>query len=271
MHASTHCTPTSLSRPAIPAPAPGLVESANPVPSGPFPRWLHRQVFVPLALLAVASILLIPLGGDRWLADHVYAAEGGYWALRDNFLTEHVLHTGGKTLSVLAWCAAATMALWSMLDPNRAFWRRPLSALLLSIVVSTLLVSVLKHTTGMDCPWDATIYGGSHPYFTLFQGHPPGIKPSGCFPAGQASAGYAWVALYFFLLRVRPRWSRAGLMLGIAFGAVLGLAQQLRGAHYFSHDVWTRAVCWFTALAIHRHFLRRERRGSAALRFATRD
>ena len=32
---------------------------------------------MPLALLAVATICLIPLGGDRWIADRIYAAEGG--------------------------------------------------------------------------------------------------------------------------------------------------------------------------------------------------
>lgn len=263
MRASEPPTPSRLSRSAIPIPATALVEPVAPVTAGSQPRWLEWQVLIPLVLLAVATICLIPLGGDRWLADRIYAAEGGYWALRDNFLTAHVLHSGGKALSMLAWCATVVMALWSMLRPNRTAWRRPLFALLLSVVVSTLLVSVLKHTTGMDCPWDATIYGGTHPYFTLFQGHPPGIKPSGCFPAGQASAGYAWVALYFYFLRVHPRWRHMGLAFGIVFGAALGVAQQLRGAHYLSHDVWTLAVCWFVALAIHRLGVRRAQRHAA--------
>ena len=35
-----------------------------------------------------------------------------------------------------------------------------------------------------------------------------------------------------------------GLVIGISFG----LAQQLRGAHFLSHDVWSAAICWFGAL-----------------------
>ncbi|MFO1474419.1 MAG: phosphatase PAP2 family protein [Lysobacterales bacterium] len=224
------------------------------------PRWLAWQLLVPLALLAVATICLVPLGGDRWLADQVYAAEGGRWAFRNSFLATRVLHSGGKALSAIAWCAAIAMAAWSATHAHWKPLRRPLLALVLSVALSTLLVSVLKHTTGQDCPWNAVDYGGTHPYFNLFQARPPGIKPSGCFPAGQASAGYAWVALYFFFASVRPAWRYRGLAIGVVAGAVLGIAQQLRGAHYLSHDIWTLAVSWFVALAVYRLSLRRSAR-----------
>lgn len=224
--------------------------------SGGAPRWVAWQLVLPLALLAAATICLIPLGGDRWIADRIYAWEGGHWSLRGSFLLNQVLHAGGKALSFVAWFAVAAMAVRSMFDARWKPLRRPLLVLLLSIVASTLVVSILKHTTRMDCPWNASIYGGTHPYFSLLQARPAGIKPSGCFPAGQASAGYAWVALYFFFASVRPAWRRIGLGIGICAGAVLGIAQQLRGAHYLSHDLSTLAVSWFVALCLHRLSLR---------------
>jgi membrane-associated PAP2 superfamily phosphatase len=214
--------------------------------------WWRSQVLAPVALLALASIVLIVFGGDRWIADRIYAEEGGRWALRDSFLLTRVLHGGGKALSFAAWFTAAALAVRSMSDARWKRLRRPLFVLLLSIVASTLVVSVLKHVTRMDCPWNAAVYGGTHPYFSLLQPRPVGIRPSGCFPAGQASAGYAWVALYFFFARVRPAWRRIGLAIGIGAGLVLGIAQQLRGAHYLSHDAWTLAVCWFVAVGMHR-------------------
>lgn len=256
----------ALSRPTIDAPLPANADArhADASLAGGVPRWIAWQVLVPLALLAMATTCLVALGGDRWLADHVYAAEGGRWALRDSFLTTHVLHSGGKALSTIAWCATGAMALWSTTHANWRPLRRPLFVLLLSVALSTLTVSVLKHTTGMDCPWSAAPYGGPHPYFNLFQGPPPGIKPNGCFPAGQASAGYAWVALYFFFARVRPAWRYRGLAVGIGAGAILGIAQQLRGAHYLSHDVWTLATCWFVAVAVYRLSGRQESRHATA-------
>ena len=69
-----------------------------------------------------------------------------------------------------------------------------------------------------------------------------------CFPAGHASAGYAWMALYFFFLATRPQWRWLGLAVGIVLGLLFGVVQQLRGAHFLSHDLWTAVICWSCAL-----------------------
>ncbi|RYE95440.1 MAG: hypothetical protein EOO41_05650, partial [Methanobacteriota archaeon] len=85
---------------------------------------------------------------------------------------------------------------------------------------------------------------------------------SGCFPAGHASAGYAWVALYFCALALRPAWRMPALWMGIAAGLLFGIAQQLRGAHFLSHDLWSLAVCWGTALALYWVMLARPHRAN---------
>ncbi|MNV84902.1 hypothetical protein D3C71_1788110 [compost metagenome] len=41
-------------------------------------------------------------------------------------------------------------------------------------------------------------------------------------------------------------------------GLLFGFAQQLRGAHFLSHDVWTLAISWFVALALYLAMARRE-------------
>jgi len=107
----------------------------------------------------------------------------------------------------------------------------------------------------MDCPWDLLRYGGGKVYYGLFTRRPPGMGSAGCFPAGHASAGYAWVALYFFFLHARPRLRWWGLATGLLAGLVFGIAQQLRGAHFLSHDVWALMVCWLVALALYRGML----------------
>ena len=66
------------------------------------------------------------------------------------------------------------------------------------------------------------------------------------------------MALYFFFLRVAPRWRYAGLGIGLLAGTVFGLAQQLRGAHFLSHDVASLAVCWSVACAVEACFGRSE-------------
>jgi membrane-associated PAP2 superfamily phosphatase len=210
-----------------------------------------RRIAVPLALFALANVWLLGFGGDRWLASHVYAWEGGRWALRDVYMTTSVIHVFGKHLSTAAWLLVVALAIVAWRRPVWASLRRPAVCLALSVLLSTTIVAWLKHTTHMDCPWDAALYGGSHPYFGLFDARPAHLRTSGCFPGGHASAGYAWVALYFFFLSVRREWRWAGLGIGLAAGLIFGVSQQLRGAHFMSHDVWTLMICWTVAVTLH--------------------
>ena len=68
-----------------------------------------------------------------------------------------------------------------------------------------------------------------------------------CFPAGHASAGFGFLGGWFALHRHLPRlagfWFLGALILGLTFG----IAQQLRGAHFMSHTLWTAWICWMVA------------------------
>lgn len=236
---------------APPLAADRSAHAALAVPLHDGPRWPWRLWLFPLIGFLAANVWLIGYGGDRWIADHVYAWEGGRWALRNSFATTTLIHETGKALSILAWLVVVAMAIAANRMPRLRPWRGPLVRLALSLLLATMLVTTLKHLTRMDCPWDLRAYGGSRPYIDLFTARPAGLKAGGCFPAGQASAGYGWVALYFFFLPLRPRWRYLGLAIGLAAGALFGIAQQLRGAHFMSHDVWTLMICWITALLLY--------------------
>lgn len=201
----------------------------------------------PLAAAIAAIALLQGTGGDLWLADHLYALEGGRWALQHAWLTEELVHRWGKRLDILAWLAMAGTRVVLARDPRGRPWRRPLDYLLVATVAGPLMVSWLKSWTAVDCPWDLVRYGGSHPYLELLQPRPAGHGPGQCFPAGHASAGYGWLALFFGLGALNRRWGWIGLGIALGVGLVFGISQQLRGAHFLSHDVASAAVCWAVA------------------------
>ena len=48
------------------------------------------------------------------------------------------------------------------------------------------------------------------------------------------------------LTKVQRRTYLHVLLLGLVFG----IGQQLRGAHFVSHDVWTLGLCWFIATTL---------------------
>lgn len=214
--------------------------------------WRNHLVWPTLvwALLVVAEAVS---HGDLWLADRIFQLEGGQWLWREHWLTSAIFHSGGRRL-------VAFLVVMTVLGLCWFLWRGPrivasaLGYLLVSVVVATLVIGQLKGMTAMDCPWDLLRYGGDKAYYGLFEVRPEGWHPGRCFPAGHASGGYAWLALYFAAMRLplRLRWRWFGLAFALILGVSFGIAQQLRGAHFLSHDLWTLAICWWLALAVHR-------------------
>lgn len=219
-------------------------------------RFLCKHLWIPLSIAVLISALLMGLDGDQWLADRIYAWGGGAWSLHSAYLTQGVLHAAGRQASKTLWFALALMTACSFFIPPIKAWRMPLLYLLLATGLSVALVGLLKRVTNMECPWDLLRYGGEHAYYGLFSPRPALLGRAQCFPAGHASAGYAWVALYFFCRRARPRWRWWGLGLAVSVGLAFGIAQQLRGAHFLSHDLWALIACWLTALSLYLLMLR---------------
>ncbi|WP_349657237.1 phosphatase PAP2 family protein [Xanthomonas sp. 10-10] len=244
----------------LPVHAPVLAHTAPDVRA----RFLARHLWMPLTGVLLLSALLMGAGGDQWIADVLYRLEGGHWLLKDHWFTSGVIHRIGRRLSTAAGVSVVILAVAAWCRPRLRKLRWPLTYLAASVALSTSLVSLLKSWTAMDCPWDLSRYGGTQAMIGLFESR-QGVAASGCFPAGHASAGYAWVALYFCGLSLRPAWRVPGLLTGLLAGLVFGIAQQLRGAHFLSHDVWSLAVCWLTALALYCVMLARQHRASDSM------
>lgn len=214
-------------------------------------RFLWTHLWLPLLAFAAAIATIGLLQLDWSLAHRLYAWEGYRWVLKKAFLTEAVLHRSGHDLSVAAW--VGVLAAWSaaLKRESLALWRKPLGYLALSVLVSTLLISWIKSWSNMDCPWDIEGLGGMRPYVELLAARPAWLPDGRCFPAGHASGGYAWMSLYFFCLLSRPQLRWLGLAAGLGAGLVFGIGQQLRGAHFLSHDLWTAMLCWLVAFGLY--------------------
>jgi hypothetical protein len=130
------------------------------------------------------------------------------------------------------------------------------------VLASVIAVSILKNLSQTSCPWDLQEFGGVARYVSHWSWGVNDGGPGGCFPAGHASAAFAYVGGYFVLRRVSPRVAAVWLCVAVVAGLVLGVAQQLRGAHYMSHTLWTAWVCWAVGFAIE---LAVTRRGARAL------
>lgn len=215
--------------------------------------WL-RYLLLPLWLLTVLFILSYGTGLDETLAAIWFELQGKQWSLKTHWLTETVLH---QTVRQLNLCVLLLMIVYwlvkSFLHPQSATLRA-LGVLLLSIICSVATIALLKRLIPMECPWDLQAFGGTQTWFGLFSDRPSSMRSNQCFPAGHASIGYSWLAIYFFFQVLRPRLALSGLFCSIGVGLILGFTQQLRGAHFLSHDIATAAICWTVAVVVFRCF-----------------
>jgi membrane-associated PAP2 superfamily phosphatase len=201
-------------------------------------------------LWTVASLALL-LGWDasgldlpmaRW-----FGQQDGF-PLREYWLLSDVLHDAARRLSwvAFAWLIAGV---WWPTGVLRRMARSQRLQLALTTLLTVLVINVFKHTSLTSCPWDLAEFGGMSDYVSHWRW---GIADGGgghCFPAGHASAGFAFVGGYFVLRSGSPGHARAWLLAALGAGLVFGLAQQVRGAHFMSHTLWTGWLCWATAWA----------------------
>lgn len=209
--------------------------------------WRHHLLW-PLAAFAVAVIFMEISTLDLLVADGLFQLEGQQWVLKDHFVTSTLLHDGAQGLTRVIALLLLGVAIISPYSRYLQPYRRGWWFLFAGMASAAIIVSIGKQFSHLHCPWGLTRYGGAWPYVPLFGTLPPDAEAGQCFPAGHASAGYGFFTLYFFLLHYRPDKKWLGLAFGIGMGFIYGFAQQLRGAHFLSHDLWTLAICWFTAL-----------------------
>lgn len=207
-------------------------------------RFILSHLLLPLAVLAAVIGIDSHWNLDLRISDVLYAWEGHKWLLKHYWLTDTVLHSGGLLLMRTVFLLLFVAFVLSWLRPAWRPYRRGLGYLTLTILTSVALVNGLKAISGVSCPWDISRYGGNsvlHSWLAGFTG------AHGCFPAGHASGGYAWLALYFLTLVYRFELRYWALALSIGLGMLFGVSQQLRGAHFLSHDLVTFGICWFSS------------------------
>lgn len=242
----------SGSSPPQPAPAPAVPSSVSSLPptvasAASHPSSPRGRVLVTVGL-ALLFLAWEAAGGDRWMAD--LAGNAGGFPLRSHWLLEAVLHGGAR---IVAWVLALALCLgvWWPMGPLRLLSRPQRVQLAGGVLLSVAAVALLKAANPAACPWSLTAYGGlvepvSH---WLWWITPAGGRGS-CFPAGHASAGFAFVGGWFVFREVAPVLARRWLVVALAAGLLLGLSQQWRGAHFMSHTLWSGWLCWCLAWAL---------------------
>lgn len=194
-------------------------------------------------LLALWDSTALDLVTARW-----FGSASGF-PLRDDWWLVRVLHDGVRQVAWV-WTVALTIGVWWPWGPlRRIAWADRLT-LAVSVLLSLGIVVAIKGTSHTSCPWDLAEFGGIGRYVSHWRWSALDGGSGHCFPGGHASTGFAFMAGYFAFRQQAPRVARRWLVCALIAGGVFGGVQQLRGAHFMSHTLWTSWLCWTTAWGI---------------------
>lgn len=221
-------------------------------------REFRNYILLPTAAFVLGNLVLVVTQGDLLLGDLMYRLQGNSWSLQDAWITNALIHDQGRNLVALMLLTLLAAIFLSHMTPTIRPFRKGLYYVLVSALITALLVNVMKETSVLDCPWDLVRYGGEKEYVSLFGPRNSGQAPGGCFPAGHASGAYCWIGLFFLARRFKPQWRFIALGSVLSLGLVFGIAQQLRGAHFISHDLWTLYISWMSATLCYFYLFRME-------------
>lgn len=238
----------------------------NPLPPQERRFWLRVA-----AVSAVGLVMLITLeftDVDRSLAQLSFDPVAHRFPLQNDPALAWWSHRAVKALAVAAF-AWILIGVWRPLGMLRVLARPARIYLIAALVICLAVVSSLKRASALHCPWGLADFGGTAPYLRLFDPVPLGWVRGGCFPAGHVLSAFAFIGGFFALapqsLALAGRW----LAVVLIVGTVAGIAQQLRGAHFLSHTLWTLWWCWTLSALVAWFFrdrLRPVNRGVASAR-----
>ena len=201
--------------------------------------------FASWTLGSLCLLLLWDLSSLDLVMAHWFGSASGF-ALESHWLWREWLH---DDVRLWPWMLELYL-LVSMFVPLGALKRLPMARraqLALTTLAALLVVSTLKLHSHTSCPWDLQAFGGVATYVSHWAWGLRDGGTGGCFPAGHASAGFAFIGGFFAFRRVLPATAWRCLAGAMLAGFVFGLAQQVRGAHYMSHTLWTAWLCWTVA------------------------
>lgn len=179
---------------------------------------------------------------DFYVENIYFDASSQVFVWKNSWFAKDLMHGYLKNALTILGVAIITLCLIDIVKPIKkvsSFFRLRLRFVALSAITIPTLIAYIKSLSSAHCPWDIEQFGGHYPHIKLFESLPASLKAGHCFPAGHASTGLWLAAFCIFWLPHAPRKAWFVFLLGLSVGFVLGWVQQMRGAHFLSHTLWS--------------------------------
>ncbi|MFH1079319.1 MAG: phosphatase PAP2 family protein [Pseudomonadota bacterium] len=203
---------------------------------------------IPIATLLMSTFILSVMNADLLLAARFYSpAEGWLWKNVHPWID--LYHYGNIPPLILGLYGFIIFILGFFVH-RIAFYRKIGLFLVIYLILGPGLVinTVVKDHWGRPRPVEVKNFGGAEQYLPVWERGTPGQGKS--FPSGHAAVGFFLFAPFFLLRKQSPKWAVSFLLLGLAYGAFMGIGRMAQGGHFATDILWAWGLTYLTGLIL---------------------
>lgn len=211
--------------------------------------------YLAYGLVALAAVLALEAltDLDLLIQNKLYNYDNREWSvnpLMHKRLTVFFYDGLKRFLMFFAACCLLNMLL-SVKQTSLRRYNHFCLTMLLSFAFVPAIVAGAKCFTNVYCPYQLDIYNGAYPFVRILESYPADFiqtKIGKCFPAGHATAGFAFMGLFYAFCKRSYR--AAGLTTGLILGWTAGIYQMFRGQHFLSHTLFSMIACFMVIMIV---------------------
>ena len=210
--------------------------------------------------LVVASYFYRPESSSQWPLGNLPVWQAFYYGIP--------IMTGVVCITALLFIFCASFGLSFCLR------RRPQAIFLLLVFVigpGVLVNAVFKDNWGRARPRQVEALGGQYMYTPPLKMTLETAGKLKSFPAGHASAGFAFIAFWFLLRRRYSKWGLTVLGGALLFGSLAGIGRLSAGGHFLSDVIWAAYLPFVAAWFLFHILLQTDKRIKQAEQLSVHD
>jgi lipid A 4'-phosphatase len=204
------------------------------------PRVKGASIICALLLIGIiCTVALDAMNADLNWTQYFYARGGshGGWPHARDF-PWGLLYDYGEFFGLGLTAAAMVLFIASMMGKVSRKRAKPCLVVILTVVIGPgiLVNGILKNYWGRPRPVDIVQFGGDREYRKVW---PPGIPGTGkSFPCGHCAMAFS-VASGAAFFPIYPVAATSALVVGVAYGFVMGVARMAQGGHFPTDVLWS--------------------------------
>jgi membrane-associated PAP2 superfamily phosphatase len=216
--------------------------------------YFYRRCTIALLIFAVINVFIGQFTNiDLMIEDYYFDATTHQFIWKNTWFAKDLMHGYVKLCITNIGYLLLLILLLDFIYPWRFIsqWLRiRLRFVAVASLTITTSVSMFKHYSVLHCPWDIERYGGIAPFLRLLDTVPSTMQSGHCFPAGHATVGLWLAAFCVCWLPSKPKTAFAVFLSGLSVGFALGWVQQMRGAHFLFHTLWSTWIAAFVVIVL---------------------